>query len=167
MKKSDFSFSESDIDFTIDRFAYYGDGKANAKRVIEDLCEYFGLEGNPSTHKLISNKIRTFNPNRKDCTEQHRNCYLMKRNHNLIHRHEPDGILARQKQRVYNRAVDVLSEKMTPSLALKIVEAEDRFAIEYKNITIQERIERLCLADDTGDSSFRDGEKEPDSREPQ
>ncbi len=56
---------------------------------------------------------------------------------------------------------------MTPSLALKIVEAEDRFAIEYKNITIQERIERLCLADDTGDSSFRHGETEPASREPQ
>ena len=167
MKNSDFSFSESDINFTIDLFAYYGDGKANAKRVIEDLCEYFGVEDKSSNHKLFANKIRTFNPNRKDCTEQHRNRYLMKRNHNLTHRHEPDGILARLKQRAYNRAIDVLCVGMTPTHALKIIEAEDRFAIEYKNLTIQERIERQCLAADTGDSSFRDGETESDSRKPQ
>ncbi len=167
MKQEDVRFSELDIDFTIDLFAFYGEGKANAKLVLSELCDYFGLEDNHSNHKLLSNKIRTFNPSRKDCTEHYRNRYLMKRTHNLIHRHEPDGILARQKQRVYNRAVDVLSEKMTPSLALKFIEAETRFAIEEKDIQIQERIERQCLAADTGDSSFRDGETEPVEPKPQ
>ena len=167
MKNSDLCFSESDIDFTIDLFAYYGGGKPNVKRVIEDLCAYYGVEDKPSNHKLIANKIRTFNPNRKDCTAQYRDRYLMKRKHNLTNRYEPDGIYSRNKQRIYHRAVDVLFEQMTPSLALKVIEAEDRFAIEYKNLTFQERIERQCLADDTGDSSFRHGETEPDSPKPQ
>lgn len=167
MLKQELCFSESDIDFTIDLFAYYGGGKANANRVIEELCEYFGIADNASNHKLLSNKIRTFNPNRKDCTEQHRKRYLMKRTHNLNNRHEPDGIYSRHKQRIYYRAVDVLYEEMTPSLALKVIEAEDRFAIENKNLNLQERIERECLADDTGDSSFRHGETQPDLQQPQ
>lgn len=161
MLKQELCFSESDIDFTIDLFAYYGGGKANAKRVIEILCEYFGIADNASNHKLLSNKIRTFNPNRKDCTEQHRKRYRMKRNHNLINRHQPDGIYSLQKQRILHSAVEVLCAEMTPSIAQKIIEAEDRFAIENIEIQIQERIEGQCLANDTGDSSFRHGETQP------
>lgn len=164
MKMSDLSFSESDIEFTIDLFAYYGEGKANAKLVFADLCDYLGIADNPNNHKLLSNKIRTFNPNRKDCAEHHRSRYYMKRNHNLTNRHEANGIYTRQKQRIYNRATQVLCNEMTPSIALKVIEAEDRFAIENKEIQIQERIERQCLADDTGDSSFRHGETQPDSQ---
>ena len=163
MKLSDLTFSESDIEFTIDLFAYYGEGKANAKNVIHDLCEYFELADNHSNHKSLSNKIRTFNPNRKDCAEHYRNRYLMKRNHNLTHRHEPNGIFTRQLHALLIVAFKVLSEKMTPALALKIVEAEIRFAIENKNLHVQESIARRCLAADTGDSSFLDGETEPDS----
>ena len=165
--KQQLCFSESDINFTIDLFAYYGDGKANTKRVIEELCEYLGVEDKASNHKLIANKIRTFNPNRKDCTEQYRDRYIMKRKQNLTNRHEPDGIYSRHKQRIYYRAVDVLFEKMTPTHALKVIEAENRFAIENKNLNIQERIERQCLADDTGDSSFRHGDTQLDLRKPQ
>ncbi len=167
MLKQELCFSESDIDFTIDLFAHYGDGKANANRVIEELCEYFGIADNASNHKLLSNKIRTFNPNRKDCADQYRKRYLMKRTDNLKNRHEPDGIYSRHKQKIYYRAVDVLYEEMTPALALKVIEAEDRFAIENKNLNLQERIERECLADDTGDSSFRHGETQPDLQQPQ
>ena len=167
MKMSDFSFSESDIEFTIELFAYYGEGKANAKLVFGDLCDYLGIADNPSNHKLLSNKIRTFNPNRKDCAEHHRSRYFMKRNHNLTNRHEADGIYSRQKQRIYNCAVEVLCNEMTPTTALKVIEAEDRFAIENKEIQIQERIERQCLADDTGDSSFRHGKTPPVEPKPQ
>ena len=167
MKMSDLIFSESDIEFTIDLFAYYGDGKANTNRVIEELCEYYGVEDKPSNHKLFANKIRTFNPNRKDCTEQYRDRFLMKRKHNLENRHEPDGIYSRHKQKIYDRAVDVLYEKMTPTLAIKVIEAENRFAIQDKAIQLEERIERQCLADDTGDSSFRHGDTELDFQKPQ
>ena len=37
-------------------------GKTNAKRVIDDLCEYFGIEEKPGNHKVFVNNIRTFNP---------------------------------------------------------------------------------------------------------
>ena len=167
MKKVDIRFDKSDIGFTIERFAYYGEGKDNTKRVISDLCEYFGLEDNSSNHKLLSNKIRTFNPNRKDCTEHYQIRYSTKRGQNLAHRHEPDGIFSRQKQKIHNRVVEVLCEKMTPAIAQKLIEAENRFAIENKEIQIQERIELKCLAADSGDSRFSDGETEPDSPKPQ
>lgn len=160
-------FSDSDIDFTIERFAYYGEGKANAKRVISDLCEYFGIADNHSNHKLLSNKIRTFNPNRNECTEHYRECYRTKRNHNLNHRHDPDGIYSKLKHRTYLRAIDVLCDGMTPSLALKFIEAENRFAIEQQDIYNQERIERDLLAAETGIRSLSHGETEPDSRKPQ
>ena len=91
----------------------------------------------------------------------------MKRKHNLENRHEPDGIYSRHKQKIYDRTVDVLYEKMTPTLALKVIEAENRFAIEDKAIQLEERIERQCLADDTGDSSFRHGDTELDLQKPQ
>ena len=167
MKHLDVRFSESDIDFTLERFAVHGEGKASTKLVISDLCDYFAVEDNASNHKFLSNKIRTFNPNRRDCTEKNRNNYLMKRNHCLNHRHDPDGIYSRQKQRLYNRAADVLFEKMTPAIALKIIEGENRFAIENKNLIIQERIERQCLAADTGDSSYRECGTESDFPKPQ
>ena len=167
MNKFDVSFSKSDIDFTLELFAFFGEGKGNTKQVIERLCEYFGVEGNPTNHKILSNKIRTFNPNRKDCKTHYKKRYRLKRKHNLTHRHESDGIYSRQLQRIYSRAVEVLLEKMTPSLAQKVIEAEYRFAIENKNLNFQERIERICLAAATGDSRFRDGETEPDSPKPQ
>ena len=167
MKHIDVSFNESDIDFTLERFAVHGEGKASTKQVISDLCDYFAVEDNASNHKFLSNKIRTFNPNRRDCTEKNRKHYLMKRNHNLTHRHEPDGIYSRKKQKLYNRATDVLFEKMTPAIALKIIEGENRFAIENKNLIIQERIERQCLAADTGDSSYRECGTESDFPKPQ
>lgn len=167
MNNLDIRFSESDVDFTIERFAYYGEGKANAKRVITELCVYFGIEDNASNHKLLSNKIRTFNPNRKDCAEHYRSRYLMKRNHILTHRHEPNGIFSQQLHALLFVAFKVLSEEMTPTLALKLIEAEIRFAIENKNLNVQERIERQCLAADTGDNAFLNGKTEPDSREPQ
>ena len=167
MKKLDVRFSESDIDFTIDRFAFYGEGKPNAKLVIRELCDRFGIEDIPSNHKFLSNKIRTFNPNRRDCKPHYLNSFLMKRNHILTHRHEPDGSFVQQLHALLIVAFRVLSEGMTPPLALKIIEAEIRFAIENKNINIQERIERQCLAADTGDNSLRDGERERDLRKPQ
>ncbi len=167
MPTTNVQFGESDIDFTIERFAYYGEGKANAKRVIRDVCDYFGIEDNASNHKLLSNKIRTFNPNRKDCAEHYRSRYLMKRNQVLTHRHEPNGIFSQQLHALLLVAFKVLSEEMTPPLALKLIEAEIRFAIENKHINVQERIERQCLAADTGDSSFLNGKTEPDLRKPQ
>ena len=166
MKPNSIRFSESDIGFTIDRFAYHGKGKSNAKLVFSDLCEYFGIADNHSNHKLLSNKIRTFNPNRKECAEHYRESYRMKRSHILSHRHEPDGIYSELNHKTYLRAIHVLCDGMTPSLAQKFIEAENRFAIEQKDISIQERIERQCLADDTGDDSFRDGETEPDLPKP-
>jgi len=44
--KSERNLSESDIASTPDLLAYYGEGKA--KRVIKDLCEYFGIEDIPA-----------------------------------------------------------------------------------------------------------------------
>lgn len=167
MKLSDINFSESDIDFTIELFAFYGEGKSNAKLVFSELCEYFGIVDTNSNHKSLSNKIRTFNPNRIECAEHYRKSYRMKRNHILTHRHAPDGIYSELKHKTYLRAIDVLCDGMTPSLAQKFIEAENRFAIEQKDISIQERIERQCLADDTGDDSLRHGETEPDSWKPQ
>ena len=162
MKPHDVRFSESDIDFTIELFAFYGEGKSNAKLVFTDLCEYFGIADNTSNHKLLSNKSRTFNPNRHECTENYRESYRMKRSHNLSHRHEPDGIYSELKHKTYLRAIHVLCDGMTPSLAQKFIEAENRFAIEQQDIYNQERIERDLLAAETGIKSLRHGETEPD-----
>ena len=167
MTKLDVRFRESDIGFTIERFAFYGEGKANAKLVISELCDRFGIEDVPSNHKFLSNKIRTFNPNRRDCKPHYLNNYLMKRNHILTHRHEPDGSFSQQLHALLFVAFKVLSEDMTPELALKLIEAESRFAIDNKNLVVQESIARHCLAADTGDVAFIDGETERDSRKPQ
>ncbi len=162
MNTSNIRFSESDIVFTIELFAFYGKGKSNAKLVLSELCEYFGIADNPSNHKILSNKIRTFNPNRHECAEHYRESYRMKRNHNLNHRHEPHGIYSKLKHKIYLRAIDVLCDGMTPSLALKLIEAENRFAIEQIDISNQARIESGLLAAETGNSSIRHGETEPD-----
>ena len=167
MTKIDVRFSESDIDFTIELFAFYGKGKSNAKLVFSALCEYFGIADNHSNHKLLSNKIRTFNPNRHECAEHYQECYRMKRNHILNHRHKPNGIYSELKHKTYLRAIDVLCDGMTPTLALKFIEVENRFAVEQKDISNQERIERDVLAAETGNSSLRHGETEPGSRKPQ